>query len=978
MSSPLVTKYTGTISLLFAAALTWASLGAQAQGAAAGPVRRPGAAQRAPQDGQPPANLPQELPGELVVRLAPGMTADGLAANHGLSIKRRLRFAPNTYILKGDPAAVAKVTNQIRATPGVLKAVTNKLGRFTALPSIDSNDALRSELWPLRLMGAPSFWGVSVGERLVNGPIRNAKIGLLDTGILSTHPDLAANIDPNGWDFTQNQLHDPLDIFWYFLEDHGTAMAGCMAAVTNNFEGIASLPWEGVTVVPCEIGDFFVSNNNTFILPSTGYAIDAIYYCIEQGVDVISMSFRVGQDDLLDQALQDAYDSGIVAVGASGNSRFFGTSFGVSYPASVDTVIAVGAVGPSGELAFYSDGGPELDLVAPGGNDSNFTDLSRQVLTTDASGFSPIFGFPPGYDYGQGTSQACAYTAGVVATLITQGARDEDLTPQEQVERIRQVLEKTARNPLGRRTDDFGAGLINVAAALREITPVIDVAAPVPNEITASFGEPLQATIARSQLVPAENGIPGDYIKEIVPLLETDFDVFHNGTSILDNVEITDSLVGTIGYTPDSNTRYAIGNNRINIVVEHPLLADTQRSLEGPAVGFIPARVFQFRVQPRIEQPGLKLVSFPFELQAGDPDSGDEGELRGPNTLSFLVGSNPFKLARWLPHQGRYAIWDTLGSPQEPEADLLPPPARDLDPSDPSDSQEIFDEVGVRRPPIGLGFWARVNSQTQLQIIGKSERSGSYEIKLQPGFNLIGNPYPFRVPWNVVSVRFGNEVMSVQEAAGRGLMRNTLWRWDGGRYRFDVLPHGQLREFESHWVRAFRDVTLIVPRIAANVVTAGAGTASRRVAEGGTANDGWTASIEATVGGLDAGHVIVGAAPTAANGFGLEDVESPPPAPAHPQMSLANRGWGAHSGRYVRDVRRSGNGIQRWIVEVETSRPGVPVKLSWDGFPVNSQAHLRINGERDLRRLAGEGSCEFTPSGPGRHRLVVTAIPNAG
>ncbi len=976
MSSPLVNKYTGTISLLFAAALTWTSLGAQAQGAAAGPVRRPGVAQRAPQDGQLPANLPQELPGELVVRLAPGMTADALAAQHGLTIKRRLQFAPNTYIFKGTPATVAKVTGQIRSTPGVLKAVTNKLGRYTALPSIDSNDALRGEQWPLRVMGAPNFWGISVGERLVNGPVRNAKVGLLDTGILSSHPDLAANMDPNGWDFTLGQLHDPLDITWYTLEDHGTAMAGCMAAVTNNFEGIASLPWEGVSVVPCEIGDFLVSNNTTFILPSTGYAIDAIYYCIEQGVDVISMSFTVGQDDLLDQALQDAYDSGIVAVGASGNSRFFGTSFGVSYPANVDTVIAVGAVGPSGELAYYSDGGPELDVVAPGGNDSNFTDLTRQVLTTDASGFSPIFGFPPGYDYGQGTSQACAYTAGVVATLITQGARDEDLTPQEQVERIRQILEKTARNPLGRRTDDFGAGLINVAAALREITPVIDVAAPVPNEITASFGEPLQAVITRTQLTPANTGIPGDYVKEVVPLLDGDFDVFHNGVSILDSVEITDSLSGTIGYAPDSDTRYAIGNNRINIEVEHPLLADTQRSLEGPAVGRIPARVFQFRVQPRIEQPGLKLVSFPFELQEGD-GLDDEGELRGPNTLSFLVGSNPFKVARWLTNQGRYAIWDTLGSPQEPEADLLPPPARDLDPNDPSDSQEIFDEVGVRRPPIGLGFWARVNSQTQLQIIGKSERSGSYEIKLQPGFNLIGNPYPFRVPWNVVSVRFGNELLSVQEASNRGLMRNTLWRWDGGRYRFDVLPHGQLREFEAHWVRAFRDVTLVVPRIAANFGTASAETSGTTLAGADGSGNGWTATLAAAVEGQDAGEIVVGARPMAGNGYGHEDIECPPPAPAQPQLTLSNRRWGKHSGNYVQDVRKTGQGVQHWIVEVETSRPSVPVKLSWNGFPRNAQARLMVNGKAGACSLTDQGSYQFTPARAGKHRIVISAVPFA-
>lgn len=968
MSFPLINRYTGTVSLLFAAALTWTSIGAQAQGAATGPARRAAAPQRAPQDGAPPAdNLPKQLPGELVVRLAPGMTADALSEHFGLSIKRKLRYAPNTYILKGTPAVVEKIRGQLIATPGVLKVVDNKLGRFNALPAVRSNDPLVSEQWPLRLMGATNLWGVTVGERLVNGPIRNAKIGLLDSGIQSDHPDLAANMDPNGWDFTNNLPHDDFNIN-FFLEDHGTAMAGCMATVTNNFEGLSSVSWEGVTILPCEIGDFVTVNNVTSILPSTGYAIDAIYYCIEQGVDVISMSFGVGQDDLLEQACQDAFDSGVVLVGASGNNRFFGTSFGVSFPASLDTVIAVGAVGPSGELAYYSDGGPELDVVAPGGNDSNFSDFSRQVLSTDGTGFSVIFGFPPGYEYGQGTSQATAFTAGAIATLITQGARDEDLTPQEHVLRIKSILEKTARSPLGQRSDEFGAGLINVFAALREVTPVIDVAAPVPNEITASFGEPFQASISRNELIPAENGIPGDYVKQPVPLLDTDFNVFHNGTSIIDQVEIVDSEAGLIGYAPNSNTRYAIGNNRINIVVDHPLLADTQRSLEGPAVGRIPARVFQFRVQPRVEQPGLKLVSFPFELQT---DADDSDEIPGPDSLSFLVGSNPFKVARYLTGQSRYAIWDTLGSPQEPEADLVPPPARDLDPNDPDSSDEIFQEVGVRRPPIGIGYWARVSSQTQLQILGKSERSGTYEIRLLPGFNLIGNPYPFRVPWNVVNVRFGNEVMSVQEAASRNLMRNTLWRWENGRYTFNTLPHGELREFEGHWVRAFREVTLIVPRIAATV--------SSSVASAAPATDAaaWTASIEAKVGSQTAGEVVLGATDKARNGYGPEDVETPPTAPAQSTLRVRNGNWGRESGAYAQDLRQVANSAQRWTLEVETYKAGQPVKLSWDAFPAGSRAQIRT-ASGEVHTLTRQGSFQFTPKRAGLHQLVVTAVPVAG
>src|SRR5687767_8281293 len=181
-------------------------------------------------------------------------------------------------------------------------------------------------------------------------------------GPQTSHPDLAANIDPRGFDFINGQPYDENAILIDF-EGHGTEMAGCVAAVTNNAEGISSMPWEGVKVLPCHIGREVITNNVLSIMPDFAAATDALYYSIEQGVDVVNLSFgSFFPDPILQQAIIDAYNEGIVIVGASGDSRFFGTSFGVQFPASMDEVIAVGAVGPSGELAFYSDGGPELDL----------------------------------------------------------------------------------------------------------------------------------------------------------------------------------------------------------------------------------------------------------------------------------------------------------------------------------------------------------------------------------------------------------------------------------------------------------------------------------------------------------------------------------------------------------------------------------------------------------------------------------------
>lgn len=945
---------------LLGAAMFLATSAGSARGAA---PRAPGAAR--PRAVRLPGNelpLPVEMPGQLVVRLAPGVNVETVLSGTPMTVRRKLRYAPNTYILQGAPAPLEGAAALLQGRAGVLYVGPNRLGRWHALPAVEPDDPLMDEQWSLRLAGAPNLWGVTVGERLVNGPVQNAKVGLIDAGCLISHPDLAPIVDPNGWDFTLNQPYD--DTFIPFLiDDHGTGMAGVIGATTNNLEGISSLPFEGVTILPCRATELVTVGNTLVSIPSTGYITDAVYYCIAQGVDVINMSFGVPADDLLTAALQDAYDQGIVLVGSSGNNRFFGASLGVSYPANLDIVIAVGAVGPSGELAFYSDGGPELDLVAPGGNDPTGADITRQVLSTEGTGLFFLFGYPPGYFFGQGTSQAAAFVSGAVATLISQGARDATLSPSEQIERIRQILIRTARSPIGAFSNDYGFGVINVAAALQEFSPVIDVFSPGARESTPSFGEPIRASVVRYTLDPVLGGLPGEYVRTPAGLMQNvdppDFQLSLNGADLTDLLELSPDG-SLITYAPSLAERYSIGNNALDLVVSDLDTPNGTRNLVGPAVGRVPARNFQFRVEPRIEHPGLKMVSIPYELRR-DPD--DPGDTR--DTVSFLVGGGLFKLARWLPEESRYAIWDTLGSPQEPEADLLPPPAREDE--DPFDSDRTFNALGVRRPPIGLGYWARVVNTTQLQIVGASERSGTYEIGLKPGFNLIGSPYPFRVPWNVVSVRFGNELMSVQEASNRNLMRNTIWRYEDGRYRFSALPQGELREFQSHWVRAFRNVTLLVPRIASVLAP------TRPLAS--ASDPGWQGIMTASTQGEQVGTVVVGASSRARDGWGTEDVEAPPAAPSPGGLRLL------HSGERMGalcDLRRSDGVRKTWEIEVTTTRPKQPVRLSWRGFPERVRPELRMGDGSPVRPLAAAGWLRVSFDTPGTHRLKLTAAAVKG
>lgn len=722
--------------------------------------------------------MPAAAPGELVVRIAPGVDIRTIAAQLGGSVKRRLRYAPNTYVIAGlGEEGTARAGRALSAIPGVLAATPNQYLRPAGVPLVNPNDPLFGEQWALRAIAATDAYGITVGERLVNGPLKNVVVGLLDFGPLLSHPDLAENFEGGAFDFIDDVPY--VDDSISALEAHGTAMASGIAAVTNNAEGLSGTNWEGVTVLPCHVGEFVVVNGSVFSTISVSAAIDAIYYCMEEGVDIISMSFGSSAlappNLLLALACNDAYNQGIVLVAASGNGRFLGTSFGVNYPAAFPEVIAVGATGPNNELASYSDGGPQLELMAPGGNDSTFSDVSRQVLVADSSLFStPFPGIPRGYTGSQGTSIATAICAGTIATLITQGARDETLAPAAQVEALRLLMRSTARSPAGGRNNDFGFGLINLDAALRRVTQYVEVLSPEPGETTESFGEVMDAFIVHP--VPSV-------------LQPGDFRVFKNGVEVTNEVQITDPVGGGIRFQPDVNSIYRVGINRLNIIAKSKVLPAADRSLEGPALGRIPARSLRFRVEPHVEQKGLGAFSVPYVLRPG------------ADTLQFLTGGNLVRLARWLPDQNRYAIFDILGSPQDPAASLTTRAA------------------GVATPPVGVGFWARKISQTQVQLLGSAVRAPTYEIPLRPGFNLIGNPYPFQVPFVAVDVRFGDEVLSITDAARRGLIRNVLWRYNGRRYEMSVLPQGDLVPWEAQWVQAFAPVTLVVPRLS-NALTA--------------------------------------------------------------------------------------------------------------------------------------------------------------
>jgi len=275
----------------------------------------------------------------------------------------------------------------------------------------------------------PDTWDTSRGRGVV--------IAVLDTGVSAGPDGLALLLD--GYDFVDGDP-DPSDSGW-----HGTHVAGVIAQVTDNGEGVASVA-PGAAILPVRV---LAESGGTSVELAEG-----ITWAVDQGADVLNLSLgSASESQLVSDALAYAEAQEVVVVAASGND---GQSDFVQFPASVGTVLGVGATLLDGAIAAYSNGGPELDLVAPAGTIGADTDgdgLPDAVLQE-----AWIDGQWQ-YVVAEGTSLATPHVAGAAALLL--GAAD--LSPAQ----VRDALTASAID-LGDAGPDhtFGAGLLDPMAAL--------------------------------------------------------------------------------------------------------------------------------------------------------------------------------------------------------------------------------------------------------------------------------------------------------------------------------------------------------------------------------------------------------------------------------------------------------------------------------------------------------------------------------
>lgn len=285
-------------------------------------------------------------------------------------------------------------------------------------------------------------------------------VAVVDTGLQLEHPDIkdSPNIAP-GWDMVSdprmgndgdgrdgdpNDPGDLCDPSVPFAEDtfHGTHVAGTIgAAATNNASGVAGGAWN-VKIVPVralgKCGGRLSDINDAIrwaggLIPAEDAEGNEIWN--DNPADVINLS--IGLFEYCPASLQDAIDSvterGVLVVSAAGNARVATRYYA---PGGCANVITVAAGDARGHIAPYSNFGPEVDLLAPGGDltrDDNGDGRPDGVLSTKAATncYDPVTGEAVEdcfYAFEQGTSMAAPHVSAALALLK---ARDPDATPEE-------------------------------------------------------------------------------------------------------------------------------------------------------------------------------------------------------------------------------------------------------------------------------------------------------------------------------------------------------------------------------------------------------------------------------------------------------------------------------------------------------------------------------------------------------------------
>lgn len=404
----------------------------------------------------------QSIPNQFIVKIQPGVSAKSLQS---LTVKGQ-----NLVLAGSIPAwnlALYQAKNHLskQTSQNVLAALKNMPHILEAEPNLivqsfkTPNDTMYKLQWDAKAINMPKAWDITTGKQV--------NIAVIDSGIVK-HPDLNSNIlpgvdmitDPTFAGDGDGRDYDPTDL-GDLTQYHGTHVAGTIAAIGNNNQGIAGINWKG-KIVPVRVLGKNGSGNLFDVVQGIAWAAGIQVKGLKINANpakIINMSLGVKSSctKLYQDAFNELTKANIIPVIAAGNNNDDAKFY---MPANCNNVITVGATDPQNKRAFYSNYGSNIDLMAPGGD--NRVSLNIDGKLYPAGIYSTVLNKDGQPDYApqQGTSMAAPHVAGAIALLL---GKQPNLT-------FSQVKTKllNAAEDLGNKCDKpCGAGLLNVATLLQ-------------------------------------------------------------------------------------------------------------------------------------------------------------------------------------------------------------------------------------------------------------------------------------------------------------------------------------------------------------------------------------------------------------------------------------------------------------------------------------------------------------------------------
>lgn len=303
---------------------------------------------------------------------------------------------------------------------------------------------------PSACIQTPAAWDITTGSS-------NVLVAVLDSGLNGALAEFTNRV-VSGYNFVSNNTNTADD------NDHGTSVAGTLAANANNGIVGAGVDWR-CRIMPIKVLD---ANNNGYY----SWWAQGVDFAVSQGAKVINLSAGGSTSDAtLTHSITNAIAHGVVFVTITHNDGI-GT---IRFPGNLTNCITVGATDQRDRRCGFSNFGPQIDLVAPGTN----------INTVGIDGTWWVW---------WGTSFAAPQVAGVSSLLI---AVRPDLTPDQ----IRNILCLGAEDQVGDATDTpgfdnyYGWGRLNAYnSLLLAMTRIDHITALTNHQIRIDWTSPPNAS----------------------------------------------------------------------------------------------------------------------------------------------------------------------------------------------------------------------------------------------------------------------------------------------------------------------------------------------------------------------------------------------------------------------------------------------------------------------------------------------------